>query len=77
MWALNLEGFSLLVGDICEERVESTLHSSKSDGILLEVVFPNLCKFKEFREHLDQTFKIHRFNRLNKNEVEASPFQHY
>lgn len=26
MWALSLEGFSLLVGDICEERIESTLH---------------------------------------------------
>lgn len=77
MWALNLEGFSLLIGDICDERIESTLHQSKMDGILLEVVFPNLCRFREFREHLDQIFKVHRFERLGKQEIEDSPFLHY
>jgi len=46
MWALSLEGFALLVGDICEERIESTIYNSKTDGILLEVVLPSLCKLK-------------------------------
>lgn len=77
MWALDLQGFSLLVGDICEERIESTLHESKTEAMLLEVVLPNLCRFKEFREHLDRTFKVHRFERLSREEVEASPFRHY
>ena len=43
----------------------------------MELVFPNLCKLKEFREYIDQTFKVHRFERMNKHEIENSPFQHY
>jgi hypothetical protein len=43
----------------------------------MEVVFPNLYRLKEFREHVDQVFKIHRFERMNKQEIEKSPFQHY
>lgn len=61
MFSLDLEGFSLVIGDLCEELIEEADYDNKVDALLMEEVFPNLYSIKEFREFLEQFYKIHKF----------------
>lgn len=49
-------------------------YESKEDGLLVEVVFQNMVRVKEFREFLDQYYKFHRYERVS---TQNSPFNRY